>query len=158
MRSGLYFLLRFLMLKKVMIVGLVCSTLLCCKADRITVLRVEGGSRPTFLFSGGGWLINFRVQNTGSKNQAAKNADVVWEIEAENANDGAKHISQITPLQYGIVPAGYRQILPATGKAPSLLEGQVYLTMAYTSGSSFGRAVFTLQNGKVVTEETMGGH
>src|SRR5215813_9964447 len=126
------------MVARAVLIGLVCSFLLGCKGDRITGLNVQGGDRPTFVFSGGGWLTGLTVRDVGTSQRPSQGNDVVWEIKPEKS-DGARHVADIDMIQYGVVPAGYRQARPANGMAPTLLEGHSYMTMACTTGSTFGR-------------------
>jgi hypothetical protein len=131
------------MFVRTILIALICGFLPACKGDRITGLKVEGGDRPTFVFSGGGWLTGLTVRDGN---------DVVWEIKPEKSDNGARHVADIGVIQYGAAPASYQQVRPVSGIAPTLLEGRTYLTMAYTTGSSFGRVVFTIQDGKAVAE------
>lgn len=146
------------MFVRAIFIGLICVFILGCKGDRITGLKVQGGDRPTFVFSGGGWLTKLTVRHTGTSKRPAQGNDVVWEIESEKGVDGAKHVADIGTIQYGVAPAGYRQAHPASGMAPTLLQDHGYMAMAYTIGSSLGRVAFTIQGGKAVAEEASGSH
>ena len=93
--------------------------------------ELKGGNPPSFsIWSGTGNLLlisihEYRVDKATSSEQMVE----VWRVEA--ARNGAGQVvgrrpSDIDNLTYGVVPEGYRQIVPASGNAPSLLEGRVY--------------------------------
>jgi hypothetical protein len=146
------------MLARALLIGFMLSFSQGCKGDRITGLNVQGDAEPTFVFSGGGWLTGFTVRNIGTEGRPAQGDDITWEIKPEKSMDGARHIADIGTIQYGVVPTGYRQVRPVDSLPPQLLEGHIYLTMAYTTGSTWGRVVFRIQSGKAVAEEVSDGN
>src|SRR5262245_39402009 len=146
------------MLAKALLIGFILSSSQACKGDCITGLNVEGDAKPSFVVSGCCRLTRFTVRNIGTKGHPAQGDDITWEIKPEKSMDGARHVADIGTIQYGVVPTGYRQVRAVDGLPPQLLEGHIYLTMAYTTGSTWGRVVFEIQSGKAVAEEVNGGN
>jgi len=55
------------MLAKALLIGFILSFSQDCKGDRITGLNVHGDAKPTFVFSGGGWLTGFTARGCVAK-------------------------------------------------------------------------------------------
>lgn len=138
------------MLQRNLLIIIALCFLQSCRGDHTAGLRVEGGESPTFTFAGGGYLDQFIVYDVSDYHL---DNGRIWEFRPENPKDGSRHILFIGNIQYGILPSGYRQLKPANGTPPRLLEGHTYLTMAYVTGVMPGRVVFTIKQGKVVMDE-----
>ena len=62
---------------------------------------------------------------------------VLWQIETSNIE------SMTTSVRYGIVPDGFKQILPQAGSAPNLEAGRRYSIWAYCEANGIGMSSFT---------------
>ena len=62
---------------------------------------------------------------------------ILWRIETSHVPD------MTTSVSYGPVPEGFKQIVPATGSAPTLEPGQRYSVSAYCDADGIGMTSFT---------------
>lgn len=138
------------MFVKFIILTLLCCSLVGCLGDHHTNIKVEGADRPTFTFSGGGWLSRFTVRDVSGVASTQAKDDLLWEIEAEKGNMEGRHVADIGTIQYGIVPVGYRQIQPARDIIAPPLRERTYMAFATTVGTVPSRVVFKIDQGKAV--------
>jgi hypothetical protein len=113
-------------------------------------LRVHVGKSvpPDFTFNAGEFaecctnMSQLKVLEDGSDN-------VLWHITSLRTID--RPAINSFAVRYGIVPAGFKQELPISGEAPTLVDGKTYLVVAGTpSYVPWARARFRIENGKIV--------
>src|ERR1044072_5169905 len=127
--------------------------MLCCLScdEKKTEVKLEDGNPPTFVMSGSGNLvemsIGLEIQDKTIK--PSKRAPVTWKIVPTN-RDG-KGVETIGKIKYGIVPEGYRQIIPANGEPPPrLVPGNYYYYYLETINAPHANGAFEIRDGKAV--------
>jgi hypothetical protein len=94
--------------------------------ERRTQVKLEGGSPLIFNVSGSGNLVDLTVgiDIQDKSVPASKRSLIIWEIvPVKRDGEGLEEIGKIT---YGVVPEGYRQLVPAQGAPPPLSQGVYY--------------------------------
>jgi hypothetical protein len=134
-----------------LIVMLVFSSIgLYLACERATTLTFEGGPPVKFMLAGSGWLGSLRIGGPKKRREAfGETALLYWEIEPISA-DSVRRIEKISPIIYGKVPAGYRQLFPASGEPPPLIEGDTYNIRVSTNNAPGIIKDFTIRDGKVI--------
>jgi hypothetical protein len=116
--------------------------------EQDTKLVFEGGNPPEFALSGSGKLIWIRIRG-GQKQREAEGEDqwIYWEIKADG---NQQFIEKLSPITYGIVPKGYKQVYPAKGQAPPLIEGERYNIWVWTLNANGVERDFIIRSGKTM--------
>ena len=89
----------------------------------------------------------YRVDKATSSEQRVE----VWRVEAARNGLGqvvGRSPSDINNVTYGVVPEGYRQLVPDSGNAPPLIEGTVYSYEFATAAGMPARGDFEIRNGQ----------
>lgn len=121
---------------------------LACERD--TKLKVEDGNPPKFAMTGNGTLTAIRVRGPHKQREAKGEAlYLYWVIEIDGREDPAD-VETLSPVIYGKVPDGYKQVYPERGDAPPLVEGEHYYVRVVTSNANGDDGYFMLRNGKVI--------
>lgn len=113
---------------------------------------------PTFKLDGSGNLVFFSVTEIGTENQRKvpierdpdKNT-ILWQISPSGLSSEARVVRRLSPITYGVVPEGWTQKTPASGKPPELVEGRVYQAGGPATNGNGGFSWFKIQEGKVIT-------
>ena len=58
-------------------------------------------------------------------------------------------VENLSPITYGKVPEGYKQVYPEQGNAPALVEGERYYVWVGTFDANGAGKHFIIRNGKV---------
>ena len=125
-----------------------CGIAISCERD--TQLRVEGGNPPKFVMRGNGVLTAIRVR--GPKRQRdiqGEAASLYWLIETRGDPQTNDRVNSIGSITYGVVPQGFQQVYPESGKAPPLIEGEHYYIRAVVSEANGDDGYFSIHNGIV---------
>lgn len=62
-----------------------------------------------------------------------------------------KYTSEIAKITYGIVPEGYKQVVPASGPPPQLVEGRYYSYSFKTENGMPADGDFEIHGGQAVS-------
>ncbi len=120
--------------------------------ERDTKLTVEGGNHPRFVLRGNGSLRALRLRGPNKQRSVeGESAFIYWRITSEGGT--ARSPDEIGTITYGSVPAGYKQIYPENGTAPSLIEGERYYIRVDTANANGAEKFFVIRNGKVETSD-----
>jgi hypothetical protein len=68
----------------------------------------------------------------------------MWEIRPTDEN----LISKLPAITYGVVPPGFKQIIPAAGAPPPLVEGKIYNAGGPAFEANGGSICFTIKDGR----------
>lgn len=136
---------------RVILLGLVCCSLTGCLGDRTTGLRVQSGERPIFVFSGGGFLQGFIVRDISHSSIPKGEGDRLWVI--GSVSELGKHVRHVATIEYGVVPAGYRQTFPEGVNAPKRPPDGGYLAECVTANSICRPVFFSVRAGKVIAAD-----
>ena len=129
---------------------LILPLLFCVNCERRTEVNLEGGNPPAFVLSGSGNLVELSVgQDLQDKTQTpSKRSPVVWKIRP-TSRDGEK-LEAIGRIVYGVVPKGYKQVIPAEGAPPELIAGNYYYYYLETINAPHADGDFEIKDGKPV--------
>jgi hypothetical protein len=127
--------------------------LLCLAATcgRDTRVKVEGGVAPDFILTGSGSLGYLQITGPKIRDAEGLAAYTDWEIVPIDGYLNGRHLSSLSPIHYGQIPAGYRQKYPEGGQqSPALVEGQTYTAIFDTTGANRAVVDFTIRDGRAV--------
>jgi len=106
--------------------------------------KVNGSALPPiFRFYGGEEMRAFYIATDKSDApECRSNGCVLWEIDSVGISE--------TPLgiKYGVVPPGFRQVIPKSGSPPPLEPDNKY-AYHFVGSCGFGRGGFIIHDGKV---------
>jgi len=106
-----------------------------------TVVKLQGGTQPSFVLSGSGILGGVRIYGPTGK--------LLWEIEAQEAP--GKPLSQLNTIIYGIVPNSYRQVVPQMEVFPDqLVPGERYKYDFVTGNAPGAIGYFEIKDGNAI--------
>ena len=134
-----------------------------CDFEQATQVAVSGDSKPAFALSGSGTLGAFtiyivspddyklgRTMNDFSLDSFFTQP-AVWRIQAQAGYLQGNALRKIRRINYGVIPSGYKQTIPADGSAPqAILAGRDYFFDCDTVNAPGSRGSFQLQNNKMV--------
>lgn len=136
---------------KLLVLSFVAMTLVVFAQREIdTKLTVRGGNPPKFYLSGNGDLSFIRVG--GPKRQREKmgeDASIYWMIKVVNP-DLAVDVRDLSPITYGVLPKGYKQIYPEAGDPPELVEGEKYYVRVETYNANGDSGWFKIKSRQVI--------
>lgn len=119
-----------------------------------TKVRLEGGNPATFNLSGTGTLCHvaiFEVPDAGPDVDNGVEPRTLWEIQPVDGYECGRKIEELGEVQYGIVPAGYKQTHPNNGLVPEpLVQGQKYEYWFDTADAPHARKYFILRGNRAV--------
>ena len=125
--------------------------LLTACGERQTMVRLEGGSQPTFVLSGSGDLGELRIYGPRQRSVGSDLDYVVWEIEAMGGQNEGRPVERLRRIQYGLVPEAYKQKFPEYATtAPPLEPGERYEYWFITTDAPHARGYFEVRDGKAV--------
>jgi hypothetical protein len=133
--------------------ALLLAILLFAGCERSTQVRVEGGTTPVFVISGGGNLASFVVYSPDFAEKAEFPWDenfALWKIKPIGGHWNATPVGRLERITYGVVPDGYRQVKPEVGPAPQLTEGQKYSYDVETTNAPGAAGFVEIRNSKAV--------
>lgn len=120
-----------------------------CEVD--SKLSITGGNTPSFVMTGNGRLTSLRLRGPDKQREAdGEDAFLYWVIESQDGSD--RVVSDVSPIIYGRVPEGYRQVYPEKGLPPQLVEGDRYYAQVVTMNANGDGKYFTIRQGKVELE------
>lgn len=122
--------------------------------ERRTTVRLEGANPPTFILRGSGVLGGLRIYGPEpeSVRSPTEKEPILWEIEEENMRGEA--IEKLHSITYGIVPDGYKQIIPQHGEPLPLITGKRYRYDFVTGEAPGAMGYFEIRNGEAVSIDT----
>jgi len=91
-----------------------------------------------------------RVEGQRVRSTPALDASVVWEIAPREGKFGGTGVGILDSITYGEIPPGYLQKYPEEGKAPPLVEGQLYAVLFETTGANGAHVYFIYRKGRLV--------
>jgi hypothetical protein len=106
--------------------------------------KVDGSALPPiFRFYGGDAMRAFFITTDEADAPGCRsNGCVLWEIDSVGISEPPSGIT------YGVVPPGFRQVIPKSGSPPPLEPNNKY--SFHFVGCGFGRGGFIIHDGKVV--------
>jgi tellurite resistance protein TerC len=170
LRLGLAFVLTFIGVKMLIVIGHVEIPIAISLAVVVTVLalsvaasliwpkrlvratkvRLEGYP-PRFVLSGSGALAHLVIYKTTPSPDHDDECFALWEIEPKNGYDKGRLVEEIGAVEYGVVPAGYKQMCPEAGASPSqLAPGNKYEYWFDTSDAPHARNYFVIRGNRAV--------
>lgn len=120
-----------------------------------TRVRLEGANPPIFNLSGTGTLCHVAIFDTpdpGTEDeQNGLEGATIWEIEPIDGYECGRKVEEIGEIQYGVVPAGYKQTQPNDGIVPpTLIKGQKYEYWFDTADAPHARRYFIIRGNRAV--------
>lgn len=170
LRLGLAIVLTFIGVKMLIVIGhvevpivisllVVVTTLLASvvasllwprKIVRATKVRLEGNP-PVFVLSGSGALAHLVIYGIKRTNNDDDQYFALWEIEPLDGYIKGKPVEEISQIQYGVVPHGYKQCYPEAGASPSMLtRGSKYEYWFDTTDAPHARNYFVIRGNRAV--------
>lgn len=121
--------------------------------EETSVSIIDANIPPTFKLSGSGGLMRFIVSGPYSQldeleSTSAKMKPENWELSPEGY--AGKEVSKLPAITYGIIPAGFIQIIPKEGSPLKLEEGKFYAIAMPSVNANYRRFCFSINNGKAV--------
>lgn len=114
--------------------------------ERATKLTVENGNPPKIIMSGSGSLGRLVIRGPKSfRKSNGPDYSAYWYIEPQ---DNAHSIENLSPLSYGTVPKGYKQVYPEQGNAPPLADEGIYYIQVDTNNAPGANGYFVIRGGK----------
>jgi hypothetical protein len=161
-RSGWRF--SFISASKTILLLIPLCIFTACYEEDMTVSVTEH-IPPTFKLSGSGNLAFFSVSEVANENQqripferdSDKNT-VLWQIWPDGLTPEARVIRRLPAITYAVVPPGFIQKIPSEGAPSALVEGKIYEAGGPASNANGGFVWFTIQKGKVVKVDALGGY
>ena len=124
---------------------------------RATQVRLEGTNPLVFVLSGTGTLAHLVIyapqQCAGDQDLSLAETpwETLWEIEPIGGYLKARKIEDIGAVQYGVVPAGYKQNYPGNGVGPpALVRGNKYEYWFDTADAPHARNYFVIRGHRAV--------
>jgi TerC family integral membrane protein len=118
---------------------------------RATKVKLEGGHSPVFDLSGSGSLCHFVIYGVKLTANGDDETFFIWEIEPTHGYKKGRLVEDLGSVQYGVVPAGYKQIYPANGSAPEpLIKGNKYEYWCDTANAPHARKYFVIRGNRAV--------
>ena len=126
---------------------------------RATQVRLEGTNPLVFVLSGTGTLAHLVIYAPQQSNVechqdlslAETPWEALWEIEPIGGYLKARKIEEIAAVQYGVVPAGYKQNYPGNGVGPpALVRGNKYEYWFNTADAPHARNYFVIRGHRAV--------
>jgi hypothetical protein len=139
-------------IRVVLVCGLLALT--CCEFD--PQAKLMGGNPPVFsVWSGTGNLlfISIREYRADESLNPSERSIELWRVEATRDKSGqlmGRRASDVDKVTYGIVPDGYRQIIPASGNPPALVEGKNYSYDFETAAGMPATGNFEIRAGRAI--------
>lgn len=126
-----------------------------CGTERPTRVKIEGGATPVFLLFGSGKLASFAVYlvppSPGDMDKPFSEQVPVWQITAQPDFLHGRPIEKIQKLEYGLIPAGYKESFPENGGLPRAIEPEkVYFFNCDTIDAPTAAGFFRVHDGKVI--------
>lgn len=119
--------------------------------ERKTEVRLEGGNPPRFVMSGSGRLVELSVGlNVQDKSiKPSERSPLVWKIVPTGRY--GEEVESVDSVTYGVVPEGYRQVIPASdNQPPPLNPGNYYYYYLETLNAPHADGDFEIRDGKPV--------
>ncbi len=118
-----------------------------------TTVKLEGDNPPIFNLSGTGMLAHLVIYAAKDR-ETEEGPEVVceplWEIEPTAGYERGLRVEDIGSVQYGVVPAGYKQIHPPSGSAQELVKGRKYEYWFDTADAPHARHFFVIRGQRAV--------
>lgn len=117
--------------------------------ERRTEVRLDGTNPPVFAISGSGNLVELLVSTKIDDKSLppSKRSKVLWRI-IPKTRDG-KSVETIGSITYGVIPPGYKQVVPADGQVPpALVPEHYYAYYLETINAPHASGYFEIRNGK----------
>ncbi len=117
--------------------------------ERDTTLTIQGGNPPQFVMKGSGRLTALRVRGPEKqRNAEGEAAFLYWVIEMK-VEGTDRNVREVSPIVYGNVSEGYKQVYPEKGGPPQLVEGERYYVQVIAMNANGAGKYFTIRDGKV---------
>ena len=119
------------LIRFVLIIVALSAFISCVPVQRQTSVIIEQGNPQRFIISGEGILDVFDISGPLRRCEASWNQErlptmeTYWEIAPVEDLDVSR-VAPFGPIIYGRVPAGFRQVTPASGEPPPICEGGPY--------------------------------
>ena len=144
-RSGTGLLRSALLMGSVLAMG---SLISCWSKPR---LSVTGGEKPTFHLSRGEALIDFAIMGPRQRPGSGRNGFIVWQFRPIDTSSEAELVRLPGDIQYGVVPAGCKQIYPENDAPPPAIQAaELYLIQMDTFSAPHAQLEFELRDGKII--------
>lgn len=114
--------------------------------ERDMTIQIDGQNPPTFELDGNGELVFLLVTEVQPDNPRPSGNPRLWEIRPTEV----KKIWELPSITYGVIPEGFRQVIPESGSPPPLVEGKTYSLGGPADNANGGSIWFTIRNGKSV--------
>jgi hypothetical protein len=119
-----------------------------CDPDLNTYVKITGGNPPTFVLSGVGTCNGLRIYEQGYRGDLNDKSHMMWAIAPEGEGNG-KSLNEVGGITYGVIPKGYKQVIPDGGVSPvALSEGERYRYYVPGSVSRPSDGYFEIHNNK----------
>jgi len=119
-----------------------------------TKVKLVGANPPVFHLSGTGTLAHVVIYATKDseteEGQDLTTAETLWEIEPIGGYESGRRVEEIGEVQYGVIPAGYKQIRPQNGGPPPLKTGNKYEYWFDTADAPHARNCFIIRGNRCV--------
>jgi hypothetical protein len=120
---------------------------LACTRD--TEIAVGGGRSPVFTVNGTAKLTSFKIWGPKAGEPEGKATELIWQIEPAGGQ-GGRSLDGLRQVQYGVVPEGFVQRVPATNGPPPPSEGIIYQAEIGTANAPMLNLRFAVRNGQTV--------
>ncbi len=121
---------------------------------RATVVKLLGGSMPTFELSGSGTLCHFVIYGARTASNGDEETSLLWDIEPVDGYNNGRPVESVNRVEYGVVPKGYKQVFPTGGATPPpLIKGQRYEYWCDTANAPHARCYFIIRSSRAVEVE-----
>ena len=136
---------------KLLILIMFLSLMTAC--ERETKVELAVGNPPTFVLSGSGDLAAMTVY--GPENQETQDpfddTGALWKIIPEGGYEKGKPVERLLSITYGVVPGGYKQVIPTDNEPPLVLVPDVrYSYRVETTNAPHAGGFFQIKDGNAI--------
>lgn len=124
-----------------------------CNFERTTDVKIKGDYPPIFVLSGSGDLVEVFIYEPGFEGSLSDESHAIWKIKSEVMP--GKPVEEVRTVTYGVVPEGFKQIVPKNEESPLPLQNGNRYKFNFVTGNAPGvKGYFEMKDKKAVIVET----
>jgi len=123
--------------------------------ERETTVRLEGDNPPVFAISGSGNLAALTIYGPEVEQAQEPFADTgaIWKIVPDLGYLKGTNVERLRSITYGVIPKGYKQVIPQSGAPAQLVSGKRYSYWFDTTNAPHAGGSFEIRDGRAIPVE-----